>query len=64
MVDFAILGDHRIKLQESEKWDKYIDLAREPKETMKHKGDSATNCNWCTWTLIKEVEEMEMRGQE
>ena len=29
IVDFAVLADHRIKLKESEKKDKYLDLARE-----------------------------------
>ena len=28
IVDFAVLADHRIKLKESEKKDKYLDLAR------------------------------------
>ena len=31
IVDFAIPADHRIKLKESEKKDKYLDLARESK---------------------------------
>ena len=30
-VDFAIQADHRVKLKESEKRDKYQDLAREQK---------------------------------
>ena len=30
-MDFAIPADHRIKLKESEKKDKYLDLARELK---------------------------------
>ena len=29
IVDFAVPADHRIKLKESEKKDKYLDLARE-----------------------------------
>ena len=29
IVDFAVLADHRIKLKESEKKDKYRDLARD-----------------------------------
>ena len=29
MVDFAVPADQRIKLKESEKMDKYLDLARE-----------------------------------
>ena len=31
VVDFAVPADHRIKLKESEKRDKYLDLARELK---------------------------------
>ena len=32
MVDFADPADHRVKLKESEKKDKYLDLARELKK--------------------------------
>ena len=32
MVDFAVPTDHRIKLKECEKRDKYLDLARELKK--------------------------------
>ena len=32
IVDFAVLGDHRIKLKECEKKDKYLDLVRELKK--------------------------------
>ena len=32
IVDFAVPADHRIKLKESEKKDKYLDLAREWKK--------------------------------
>ena len=32
IVDFAVLADHRVKLKESEKRDKYLDLARELKK--------------------------------
>ena len=32
IVDFAVSADHRIKLKESEKKDKYLDLARELKK--------------------------------
>ena len=31
IVDFAVPADHRIKLNEREKTDKYLDLARELK---------------------------------
>ena len=43
IVDFAVPADHRIKLKECEKKDKYLDLARELKRTMEH------DCNWCVW---------------
>ena len=36
-MDFAVLADHRIKLKESEKKDKYLDLVR----------NNYTNRNWC-----------------
>ena len=49
IVDFAVLADHRIKLKECEKKDKYLDLNRELKKTMEHTGDNYTNCNWCVW---------------
>ena len=32
IMDFAVLVDHRVKLKESEKKDKYLDLARELKK--------------------------------
>ena len=31
-MDFAVLADHRVKLKESEKRDKYLDLAKELKK--------------------------------
>ena len=50
VVDFAVSTDHRIKLKESEKKDKYLDLARElKKKTVDHKSDGITNCNWSSW---------------
>ena len=49
IVVFAVPADHRIKLKECEKKDKYLDLARELKKTMEHEGDNYTNCNWCVW---------------
>ena len=45
IVDFAVSADHRIKLKESEKKDKYLDVAREFKK--KNYGDDYTNCDWC-----------------
>ena len=42
-------SDHRIRLKECGKKDKYLDLARELKKTMEHEGDNNTNCDWCFW---------------
>ena len=49
IVDFSVPANHRIKLKECEKKDKYLDLARELKKTVEHAGDNYTNCNWCVW---------------
>ncbi len=45
--NFAVNGDHRLKLKESEKRDKNRDLVRE--KIVELEGDDDTNCNWCTW---------------
>ena len=42
--DFSVLSDHRIKLKENEKKDKYLDLARElKKKNVKQESDNHTN---------------------
>ena len=48
IVDFAVLADHRVKLKEIEKKDKYMDLARELKKVMELESDGDTNYNWRT----------------
>ena len=45
IVHFSVLADHRVKLKESKKRDKYIDFAREQR-IMENKGDCDINCNW------------------
>ena len=48
-MDFAVSADHKVKLKETEKSDKYLDLARElknkQKKAMEHESNSDTNCN-------------------
>ena len=39
IVDFAVPADHRIKLKEYEKNDKYLDLARKLKKSTDQEGD-------------------------
>ena len=68
IVDFEVLIDHWVKLKESKTKDKYLDLAREMKKTMKHESDRDTNCSWWTFsTITKELlqgqEDLEIRGQ-
>ena len=46
--NFTVPAGHKVKIKESEKRDKYLDLAREQK-TMEHESDGDTNRCWCTW---------------
>ena len=67
IVDFAVLADHRINLKESEKKDKYYDLARESKKLWNMKvtivpiviGALGT----ITKGLLKGLEDMEIGGR-
>ena len=47
IVDSAVPVDHRINLKESEKKDKYLDLARELKKAVEHESNNCVNCDWC-----------------
>ena len=47
IVNFAVPTDHRINLKESEKKDKYLDLARELKKAVEHESNDGANCDWC-----------------
>ena len=49
IVDFAVPADHRIKLKECEKKDKYPHLARELKKLLNTQVTITPNCNWCVW---------------
>ena len=46
IMDYAVPADHRVKLKESEKRDKYLDLASELNKTMENENDGDTDCNW------------------
>ena len=47
LVDFSIQMEYKVKINESKKLDKYLNLAREKKQkkktTMKHVGNSDTH---------------------
>ena len=67
IVDFAVPADHRIKLKECEKKDKYLDLARELKKLLNMKvtivpiviGAFGT----ITKGLLKGLEDLEVGGR-
>ena len=66
ITDFAVPTDHRVKLKESEKKDKYLDLARELKKLRNIKvtfipiviGALGT----VTKGLVQELKDLEIRG--
>ena len=47
-MDFTVPADNRVKLNESEKKDKYPDIARELQKKCGTWSDSEISCNWCT----------------
>ena len=65
IIDFVILGDHRVKLKENKKNDKYQDLARELKRmwNMKVTFIPIVICAVGPVTLVKELEVLEIRGK-
>ena len=66
-MDFAVRADHRVKLKENEKKDKYLDLAWELKKLRNLKvtfipiviGALGT----VTEGLIKDLEDLEIKGR-
>ena len=67
IVDFAVLADHRIKLKECEKKDKYLDLARELKKLWNMQGTIIPIISGVFGTetkrLLKGLEDLEVGGR-
>ena len=67
IVDFAVPADHWIKLKESEKKDKYLDLARELKKLWNMKVTFIQiiirDFGTVTQGLIKGLEDLEIKGR-
>ena len=63
-VDFAVLVDHRVKLKESKKKDKYLDFARKLKKlwSMKVMVVAIGALGTVTKGLVKGQEDLEIRG--
>ena len=49
MVDFAVPTDHRIKPEEREKKDKYLDLCKGIEKNMEHDNDNYISRDWFFW---------------
>ena len=66
-MDFAVPANHRIKLKESEKKDKYPNLARELKKLWNMKGKIIpiviSAFGTVTKGLLKGLEDLEVRGR-
>ena len=66
IVDFAVPADHRINLKESEKKDKYLDLARKMKKLWNMKVTVPTvigALGKITKGLLKVLEDLEVGGR-
>ena len=60
-MDFAVPTEHRIKLKQSEKKDKYLDLARELKILWNIKVIGAFGT--VTKGFLKELQDLKIRGR-
>ena len=67
IVDFAVLADHWVKLKESEKKDKYLDLGRELKKLWNMKGTVILivigALGTVTKGLVQGQKDLEIKGQ-
>ena len=48
-MDFVLPVNHKVKIKENKKIDKYLDLTRELKKVMKHEGDSDSSHSYSSW---------------
>ena len=61
-MDFAVPADHRVKLNESKKKDKYSDLARKLKKTVTVVSIIIGALGTVTKELIQKLENLEITG--
>ena len=67
IVDFAVPADHGVKIKESEKGDKYLDIARELKKLWNMKVTLIPMVVYALGTipivLVKGLKDLKIRGQ-
>ena len=67
IVEFAVSANHRVKLKETEKKDKYLDFVREVKKLCNIKVTVIPNVTGAlravTRVLIQELKDLEIRGR-
>ena len=54
-VNFTVSADHRVRLKECIKRDKYLELARVPKKRVEQESDGVTNCIWFAWYSYERI---------
>ena len=62
-MEFAVPADHRVKLKEKEKNDKYLDLTRELKKLLNMKVTVIPIVIGALGTVTKRLEDLEIRGR-
>ena len=48
-VDVPLPAEHREKMKETEKMDKYLDLTQGTIKIVEHERDGNSNCSWYVW---------------
>ena len=50
LINFVVRTDLRMKMEESEKIDEYLELVRKLKKLVRDEGGGNTNYSWWTWS--------------
>ena len=49
LTDFAVPANHRVKIKDSEKINKYLDFAEDFKKSWGHESKGNLSCSWYGW---------------
>ena len=61
IVVFAVPANHKVKVKESEKIKKYLQLAKKLRQNVEYEDDAGTNYSGCSWKGPQRLEELEIR---